>query len=144
MPVRFLWAAWIYRDSNKSCTARMNRGPAAPRAAACGTIIFTFIQMDSGGAHEKKEKKTGKQVFLEKILENQHWPITFLAFGGCPARPDWMLWLLSGPPGILQHLEDGPRCGHLDVIRFLSCVRIGRPIKTGHLHTSFWSVNWNI
>lgn len=55
--IRFLWAAWIYRDSNKSCTARINSGPAAPEASACGTIIFTIIQIGFEGTIVQKDKQ---------------------------------------------------------------------------------------
>lgn len=87
-PVRFLWAACIYRDSNKSCTARMNRGPAAPGATVCGTIIFTFIQMDSGGARVKKERAnrfSWKRSWKIRIGPSPSWPLegVLLILTGC-------------------------------------------------------------
>lgn len=50
----------------------MNRGPAAPGATACGTIRFTFIQMDSGGAHVKKKRRR-KQA--NRFSWNSSWKI---------------------------------------------------------------------
>lgn len=64
--VRFLWAARIYRDSDKSCTPRINRGPAAPEATGWGTIIFTWIQIGSGGANVKKRVKNRHTRFPGK------------------------------------------------------------------------------